>query len=107
MYGRHFTLQTDHKPLQHIFSEHRETPKVASNRLLRWAMILASYNYTIVYQKGRENCPADALSRLPVSDLRLSREEEVGLPNRGQLLHLRLHHLNVTKKTLRKKIFTD
>ncbi|XP_031328872.1 uncharacterized protein K02A2.6-like [Photinus pyralis] len=107
LYGRHFFLVTDHKPLQYIFSENRTTPKIASNRLLRWATILNSYNYTIQYQCGKENAPADALSRLPIAMTSRSAEEEAGEPKRSQLLHLRLHHLCVTRKTLKSGTSAD
>lgn len=102
VYGRHFTLVTDHRPLERIFSEKRETPKIASNRLLRWAMLLNSYDYTIQYQSGKENSPADALSRLPIAEKTDENLEPVnlGLPARGQLLHLRTHNLPISKKLL-------
>ncbi|KAK9696502.1 RNase H-like domain found in reverse transcriptase [Popillia japonica] len=100
LHGKPFTLLTDHKPLERIFSEKRETPKVASNRLLRWAMILNMYNYTIRYHPGKENGPADVLSRLPVEDQTKSKREEQGFPERGHLLTLRLKHLPITKKAL-------
>ncbi|GJQ69269.1 hypothetical protein Trydic_g6408 [Trypoxylus dichotomus] len=81
LYGRHFTLFTAHKPLQRIFSKERETLKIASNRPLRWAMILNSYDYEIAYHPGEENAPADVLSRLRLKDKNMTSEEEVDLPN--------------------------
>ncbi|KAK9692698.1 Integrase zinc binding domain [Popillia japonica] len=100
LHGKPFTLLTDHNPLERIFSEKRETPKVASNRLLRWTMILNMHNYTIKDHPGKENGPADVLSRLSVEDQIISKREEQGFPERGHLLILRLKHLPITKKVL-------
>ncbi|KFD66224.1 hypothetical protein M514_21511 [Trichuris suis] len=44
LYGRCFILKTDHKPLERIFGNNRELPKLATNRLMRWALILATTN---------------------------------------------------------------
>ncbi|XP_026752395.2 uncharacterized protein K02A2.6-like [Galleria mellonella] len=107
LYGRKFTLLTDHKPLERIFSQNRETPKIASNRLLRWAMILNSYEYIIQYQSAKENTPADALSRLPLTNSDTSLEKRTGLPNFAHLLHLRLSNIPVTKKELRNQTTKD
>ena len=50
-----------------LFDEKRPVPYKASGRIERWALVLAGYNYTIMYRSGdtHENC--DALSRLPLS----------------------------------------
>ena len=66
LYGRHFTILSDHKPLQHIFGEHRATPTLASARIQRWALTLAAYDYHIVYKAGANHGNADMLSRLPL-----------------------------------------
>ncbi|GJQ70587.1 hypothetical protein Trydic_g22985 [Trypoxylus dichotomus] len=107
LYGRHFTLSTDHKPLERIFSRKRKTPEIASNRLLRRALILNSYDYEIAYHPGKENAPADVLSRLPLTDKNMTLEEEVGLPKRGHLFNLRMHHLPVTKRKLQDATSSD
>jgi transposase InsO family protein len=65
LYGRHFTLKTDHKPLVSIFGPHTGIPTMAASRMERWALILASYTFTIEYVRTDEN-GADGLSRLPV-----------------------------------------
>ena len=66
LYGRHFTLRTDHKPLVKIFGESSGLPSVTAARLQRWAVILSAYSYTVEYIKGSHNVIADCLSRLPV-----------------------------------------
>ena len=48
LYGHHFTLQTDHKPLLTLFNENKAIPPQASGRIQRWALTLASFEYSIV-----------------------------------------------------------
>ena len=38
---RHFTIQSDHKPLQHLFGKLRSVPPMASARIQRWTLTLA------------------------------------------------------------------
>ncbi|XP_048515211.1 uncharacterized protein LOC105692809 [Athalia rosae] len=60
LYGRQFTLVTDHRPL--IWLNNVKDP---TSRLLRWRLTLDEYSYDIVYKKGTTNLNADALSRNP------------------------------------------
>ena len=66
LYGRHFTILTDHKPLLGILGESKGIPQMLSPRVQRWALTLAAYNYELKYKKGQTHQNADALSRLPV-----------------------------------------
>ena len=66
--GRHFTIQSDHKPLQHLFGKLRSVPPMASARIQRWALTLAAYHYDINYKLGKTNANADVLSRLPLPE---------------------------------------
>jgi hypothetical protein len=59
LYGRKFTIVTDHRPLTWIFSV-----KDPSSRLLRWRLRLEEFDYEVIYKKGSENRNADALSRI-------------------------------------------
>uniref|UniRef100_A0A8C1WPY5 Reverse transcriptase RNase H-like domain-containing protein n=1 Tax=Cyprinus carpio TaxID=7962 RepID=A0A8C1WPY5_CYPCA len=68
LYGRQFTIVTDHKPLISLFNELREVPQMASPRIQRWAVTLGGYEYTIVYKAGKEHQNADGLSRLPLTE---------------------------------------
>ena len=63
--GRHFEIESDHRPLSFLFSENKRVPQMASSRIQRWALTLASYSYSIRYKPGRHLGNADALSRLP------------------------------------------
>ncbi|TWW76465.1 Retrovirus-related Pol polyprotein from transposon 412 [Takifugu flavidus] len=76
IYGRKFTIVTDHKPLLGLFSEMRAVPQMASPRIQRWAVTLRAYEYTIVYKEGRYHCNADALSRLPLPEVTEEEREE-------------------------------
>lgn len=66
LYGRHFTLKCDHKPLLSIFGSKKGIPVFAAGRLQRYALFLSGYTFDIKYVKSEENS-ADALSRLPLS----------------------------------------
>ena len=66
LYGHKFTMVTDHKPLLGLFSEHKGLPARSSSRVLRWALLLAAYNYKLVYRPGPDHANADGLSRLPL-----------------------------------------
>ena len=66
IYGRKFTLVTDHKPLLGLFNENRPIPAQASARIQRWALTLASYEYTLCFKPTAAHANADALSRLPL-----------------------------------------
>lgn len=65
LYGRSFTLVTDHKPLVTIFGPRKAVPTLAAARMQRWAVILQAYRYEVEYRPGSEHGNADALSRLP------------------------------------------
>ena len=60
LYGRKFTIYTDHQPLIWLINKKNPHP-----RLERWNMQLSVYQYEIKYKKGKDNLVADALSRLP------------------------------------------
>ena len=66
--GRKFTILSDHRPLEHLFSEKRGIPPLASARIKRWALILAAYDYQIQYKPGQDHANADVLSRLPLRE---------------------------------------
>nr|GFA45894.1 putative reverse transcriptase domain-containing protein [Tanacetum cinerariifolium] len=57
-YGTKSVIYTDHKSLQHIFSQ-----KELNMRQRRWIELFSNYDYEIHYHPGTENVVADALSR--------------------------------------------
>lgn len=65
LYGRRFTLITDHQPLTAIFHPEKGIPAMTAARLQRYALFLAGFDYDIEYKNTKEHCNADGLSRLP------------------------------------------
>ena len=49
IYGRKFTLITDHKPLTTIFSPKSSLPALAAARLQKWAIILSAFQYEVEF----------------------------------------------------------
>ena len=64
IYGRKFTLKTDHKPLLTIFGSTKGIPAHTANRLQRWALTLLNYDFNIVHVKTKDFSKVDVLSRL-------------------------------------------
>ncbi|KAL0849026.1 hypothetical protein ABMA28_013399 [Loxostege sticticalis] len=64
LYGRKFTIYSDHKPLTWLMSL-----KDPNSKLTRWRLRLEEYDYQIVYKKGKYNTNADALSRIKINAL--------------------------------------
>ena len=60
LYGRPFTIRTDHASLRWL-----RNFKTADGMLARWLTKLERYNYTFVHRKGSQHTNADALSRIP------------------------------------------
>jgi hypothetical protein len=58
VYGRHFTLQTDHSPLVAM-----RRNRIANDRIMRWSLLLQTYDMDIQYIRGSDNVIADYLSR--------------------------------------------
>ena len=60
LYGRSFTVFTDHRPLEWLMSK----PEPAG-RLQRWALKIQEYDMKIGYRPGKSHQNADCLSRIP------------------------------------------
>ena len=59
VFGRHFLLETDHRPLTFLANS-----KSTNQRLLRWALALQDYSFSVIPIAGENNHEADVLSRL-------------------------------------------
>ena len=69
IYGREFTIITEHKPLLGLFKEDRAISPTGSARVQLWTLVLASYHYQLVENKsGSKISNAYGLSRLPTED---------------------------------------
>ncbi|KAJ8023319.1 hypothetical protein HOLleu_35705 [Holothuria leucospilota] len=62
LFGKHFTVFTDHKPLEMIW---RKPLTSAPPRLQRLLIKVQGYQFDIVYKPGSSMVISDALSRLP------------------------------------------
>lgn len=58
LYGRDFSIITDHNPLSWL-----QRVSGGNGKLLRWSLTLQQYNFTIQHRKGAEHGNADGLSR--------------------------------------------
>ncbi len=63
LYGKHFTIHTDHNPLVYL-----KNLTLSSERLTRWRLKLAEYDFDVVHRKGVLNGNADALSRIELPE---------------------------------------
>ncbi|KAL0820594.1 hypothetical protein ABMA28_006437 [Loxostege sticticalis] len=104
LYGRHFTLRTDHKPLVSIFGPDLGIPTMTANRLQRWALILSAYDFSIEYIKSDDNT-ADALSRL-ISAQKAGAGKEEECPEQTYL-HFASEALLLDYQIIRKETLND
>ncbi len=65
VFGKNFTIESDHKPLEMIL---QKPLTAAPPRLQRMLLRLQPYDVTVMYRPGKEILLADALSRLPGED---------------------------------------
>lgn len=65
LYGTHFLVRSDHKPLSFLF-----TMKDPATKFARIRTELTAYNFTIEHIKGADNVAADALSRIEFDSIK-------------------------------------
>jgi len=63
IWGRRFTVVTDHNALRWLFNI-----KDPNGRLARWSLQLQSYDMEIIHRPGKIHADADALSRFPANE---------------------------------------
>nr|GEU85711.1 gypsy/Ty3 retroelement polyprotein [Tanacetum cinerariifolium] len=61
---KHFIIKTDHFSLKYLLDQRIITPTQ-----MKWLPKLIGFYYEVVYKKGSENGPVDALSRVQTSEL--------------------------------------
>ena len=102
LYGRQFTLVTDHRPLCKLFGHKEEVRPLAVAQMQRWALILSAYTYKIEFVTGANNQCADCLSRLPRSTTSIHPAEK------GSEVHaMTTDNLPVTAKLIATKTARD
>ena len=62
LYGRHFVVVTDHRPLKWL-----KTMTAPNNLFARWISEIQGYDFSVVHRPGRLHSNADTLSRYPVA----------------------------------------
>ena len=94
VFGKHFTIESDHKPLE-VISKKNLT--AAPARLQRMLLRLQCYDFTITYRPGKEMVLADSLSRLPSN----ADNSEINLNVKVFLIHFSMPRLNELRNETR------
>ena len=84
LYGRKFTLMSDHEPLKWI-----DSAKDPGQRLIRWRLKLQDYEYAFKCKPGKLNINADALSRNSVENNAAALKQIQELPPRIMPMFIR------------------
>ena len=104
LFGRQFTLLTDHKPLTSIFHPEKGVPAMTAARLQRYAMFLAGFDYKIEYKSTTKHCNADGLSRLPLQN----KEREETEVDSSEVFHAtQFEPLSVTSEAVARETRRD
>ena len=104
LYGRSFTLLTDHQPLTTILGPKKGIPSLAAARLQRWAILLSAYKYIIKYKKSQAHSNADGLSRLPLPATNSHPGKEDSIFNVCQVQALPVSFRDIQQATRRDKL---
>ncbi|XP_026142558.1 uncharacterized protein K02A2.6-like [Carassius auratus] len=100
LYGRKFTLFTDHRPLTTIFGPQKGIPSMAAARMQRWALLLSAHNYTIEYKRAEHHANADGLSRLPLQVEHSEKMDAVELFYLEQMEKLPVSATDIRRETM-------
>lgn len=65
LYGKRFTVRSDHRPLVYLYNL-----KDPASKLTRIRLDLEEYDFIVEYIKGKDNVVADALSRISIDELK-------------------------------------
>ena len=66
--GRKFLIESDHRPLEFIFGNKPDASRRISQRVARWALSLAQFDFQVKYVPGRLIPHVDGLSRLKTTN---------------------------------------
>ena len=67
LFGRHFKIYTDPKPLFGLLKPEWATPLMASSRMQQSPLTFLAHEYELICHPAEQNGNADALSCLPLS----------------------------------------
>ena len=109
LFGRSFTLFTDHPPLTSIFHPHKSIPVVTAARLHRFTLFQAGFDYKIEYKNTKVHSNADGLSRLPLKTEERAEEvvDPVNVLNMMQFKPLPVTVDNVRRETQRDPVLSQ
>ncbi|XP_055714804.1 uncharacterized protein LOC129808923 [Phlebotomus papatasi] len=68
LYGRHFILITDNKPLSQIMNPEKGIPQYTALRMQHYSAFLKGFDFTLEHRKTQSHGNADGLSRLPLPE---------------------------------------
>ena len=103
LFGRSFTLVTDHHPLTSIFSPNKGIPITTATRLQRIALFLSGFNYQMEYKNPKRHNNADSLSRLPLAEP--DRQDTI---DGEDVFHVsQIEHLHVTSDIIQRESRRD
>ena len=71
LYGKHFTVRTDHGALNWLM--HFKNPE---GQMARWLEVLSVYDFTIIHRPGKSHGNADGLSRRPCGECSYCKRKE-------------------------------
>ncbi|MCG8113098.1 MAG: RNase H-like domain-containing protein [Candidatus Thiodiazotropha taylori] len=107
LYGRKFTLVTDHQPLISIFGPKKGIPATTAARMQRYAIFLQGHDYEIEYKTSKSHANCDGLSRLPCSySEELPDSDPVDIYNLSQIESLPVSANDVKRETRRDPILS-
>ena len=88
--ARRFVIVTDQQAVNFMFDARRHG-KIKNSKIERWRMELGCYEYDVIYRPGKNNIPADTISRTQCN----------ALNNMGRLheIHENFCHLGITRLT--------
>ena len=75
-----------------VFTDHKNNTfngLKASDRVLRWLLLLEEYGVSFEYLPGKKNVVADALSRLDIDELKIHQEEVLALLSESEFSNIK------------------
>lgn len=98
LYGRRFTVRTDHRPLVYLFKI-----KDPTSKLTRMRLDLEEFDFDVIYIRGKENVGADALSRIVLTSEQLKQNNILVVNTRSMTKKAE----STVNKTVNKPVVSD